>query len=270
MQFGNQTINYPRPFLFSLAPLEKHPNYHQASRISRALCLYDNAGESFLPGQDTATNLVTRHLAFAGAPLLVRSNARLRFRCLPGPQQRSANGDPPERLRRERPVRQETILLGAAGRVRRYAGLAQQAKHSRPLIVVVTKYDSWSSLLDGKRLDPPLGVEFAWLLGHGSRRDRGAFFQRQCELLWKYSPELVSAAEGFAQEVIYIPISRHRGPPEVDPPPHRGDGVRPRNMNPMWAGSVPLLYTPASRWLPGVILCAPQDRRGGKRPRRTA
>ena len=42
-----------------------------------------------------------------------------------------------------RTTRQESILLEAATRVRRYVGLPQNARHNRPLIVVLTKYDSW-------------------------------------------------------------------------------------------------------------------------------
>ncbi|HQU44261.1 MAG TPA: hypothetical protein PK867_15680, partial [Pirellulales bacterium] len=51
--FDQQTVSYPRPFIFSMKPLPTHPGYSTMARLSRALCLYDNAGEHFLPGQDT-------------------------------------------------------------------------------------------------------------------------------------------------------------------------------------------------------------------------
>ncbi len=68
-----------------------------------------------------------------------------------------------ERLQRERAVRQETILSEAAQRVRRYAGLAQSQKHDRPLIVVVTKFDSWKHLLAGATL-PAVRVAITWTI----------------------------------------------------------------------------------------------------------
>src|SRR5262249_38231646 len=60
--FNGQAVSYPRPFIFSLRPLDEHPNRQAVSKLSRAVCLYDNAGEHFLPGQDTASSPVTRHL----------------------------------------------------------------------------------------------------------------------------------------------------------------------------------------------------------------
>ena len=60
---GNQSITYPRPFVFRLKPTKQHPNFEHAQELGRLLCLYDNAGEHFLPGQDTTSSPVTRHLA---------------------------------------------------------------------------------------------------------------------------------------------------------------------------------------------------------------
>ncbi len=250
--FGEQAVNFPRPFLFSLVPMENHLNFAAAARLSRVLCLYDNAGESFLPGQDTATNPVTQHLSLSQVLMFLFDPTQdLRFRqaChgkTNDPQMKKRT----ERLERERPVRQETILLEAAQRVRRYAGLGQTAKHRRPLIVVVTKYDCWSSLLDGLRLDPP------WI--KSSRSDQCAIDLERVEnvsrrirdLLWRLTPELVTAAEGFAEQVVYIPVSATGRGPETDP--NTGAfGIRPRDIAPSWA-EVPLLYA-LSRWQQGIV-----------------
>jgi hypothetical protein len=70
--FGDQRVSYPRPFVFSVAPLEGHPNYARAAKTARALCLYDNAGESFLPGADTAAkprDPASRPLAHVDVPV---------------------------------------------------------------------------------------------------------------------------------------------------------------------------------------------------------
>src|SRR5690606_23716540 len=63
VRYGEQIVNYPRPFMFAVRPLNDHPRAADAEKVSRAFCLYDNAGESFEPGKDTLANPVTRHLA---------------------------------------------------------------------------------------------------------------------------------------------------------------------------------------------------------------
>lgn len=250
--YGDQSVTYPRPFLFTVAPLEQHPNFASAAKMSHVLCLYDNAGESFLPGQDTAASPVTRHLAISRALLFLfdpTQDMRFRRACqgkTNDPQMR----DRQERLERERPVRQETVLLEAAQRIRGQSGLGQQQKHARPLIVVVTKYDCWSGLLDGGQLPAPwVPIEAsgrcAMQLDVVERRS-----QQVRALLWRHTPEFVSAAESFAEQVIYIPVSATGCSPEVDP--HTGAlGVRPKDIRPMWV-ETPLLYAMA-RWMPGLI-----------------
>ena len=52
VNMGSHSVLLPRPFMFTLQPLAKHPMYKQARDISRVISLYDNAGESFLPGAD--------------------------------------------------------------------------------------------------------------------------------------------------------------------------------------------------------------------------
>ena len=63
--FGDQSVSYPRPFMFSLLPLEGHPNLRSAAKAAHSICIYDNAGESFLPGEDASTSPVTRHMALS-------------------------------------------------------------------------------------------------------------------------------------------------------------------------------------------------------------
>ena len=78
--FGQQTISYPRPFLFAMQPQEGHPG-GEPGKWSRMLCLYDNAGEHFQPGQDTASSPVTRHLSRSQAILFLFDPTQdLRFR----------------------------------------------------------------------------------------------------------------------------------------------------------------------------------------------
>ena len=60
------------------------------------------------------------------------------------------------------------------------------------------------------------------------------------DIMSDLAPEFVNAAEGFAEQVIYIPVSALGVGPEVDPA--TGSlGVRPNDVDPCWA-EVPLLY----------------------------
>lgn len=266
--FGDQRVSYPRPFVFSVAPLEGHPNHGAAATAARVLCLYDNAGESFLPGADTATSPVTRHLALSRALMFLFDPTQdMRFRKLcsgktndPQMMERS------ERLDRERPVRQETILAEAAQRVRRFSGLGENQKHPRPLIVVVTKFDTWATLLKVKKLHSPWESN-----SHGSIAAMqldliDTLSQRLRSLLWEVSPEIVAVAESFAGQVLYVPVSATGRSPERDPQTG-AFGFRPKDVKPVWA-EVPLLYA-MSRWMQGLVpyrkAVAGNEKRNGAR-----
>ena len=68
-------------------------------------------------------------------------------------------------------------------------------------------------------------------------------------LLWKISPEIVSAAESFASQVLYVPVSATGRGPETDPETG-AFGFRPKDMKPIWA-EVPMLYA-LGRWTKGL------------------
>jgi hypothetical protein len=155
-----------------------------------------------------------------------------------------------ERLQRERAVRQETILSEAAQRGRRYAGLAQSQKHDRPLVVVVTKFDSWKHLLAGATL-PAVRVAYGGS-SHSAVNVEGIEEVSKLvrTLLWNISPEIVSAAESFASQVLYVPVSATGRGPETDPKTG-ALGFRPKDMKPIWA-EVPMLYA-LSRWARGLV-----------------
>src|SRR5258708_29796418 len=111
------------------------------------------------------------------------------------------------RLDREGSGRQETILLEAAERVRRYTGLSTRAKHSHPLILGVTKYDCWSGLLDKKRLESPWTPSSKPGLCSMQLDVVEQMSRRVRDLLCRIAPEIVSAAESFAEQVLYVPVT---------------------------------------------------------------
>ena len=137
--------------------------------------------------------------------------------------------------------RQDQVLLEAASRIRVYGGLAQNVKYSRPLVVVVTKYDAWACLMNAKPLETDRVVRKV--------KDSVAALDLEAlqevsdsvrSVIDKHAPEMVTAAESFSEHVIYIPVSALGRSPEVAR--QKGFlGIRPRDVNPMWA-EIPMLY----------------------------
>lgn len=258
VMFGTQRVQYPRPFLFSMQPQAGHPNAAQADRRARVVCLYDNAGENFHVGADTTSAPVTRHLALSRALFfLFDPTQETQFRnelLRRAPDNSHLPDNPPTH-------RQETILQEAASRIRRHTGLRQNEKHNRPLIVILTKYDSWSPLLEDLE-DAPPGEPWREV-PHGRPPDGErempftaldlTAIERRSQLLRRmlleYSPEIVTAAEGIAKEVVYVPVSALGWRTHVD---HEGElRIRPADIDPYWV-TVPFLYA-LCRWTPGLI-----------------
>jgi hypothetical protein len=247
---GGRVLKCAKPFIFAVQPNERHPNYQQSKQLSRTLCLYDNAGEHFLPGLESASSPVTQHLSLARALLFLfdpTQHPEFRKAC----RGRSAD---PQMEEQHWAHQQHQVLQEAAKRIRETTGLAQTEKHRRPLIVVVTKYDAWFALTKGKQL------QSEWVVRqHDGRvatldvdklRSLSATVR---ELLVRYAGEVVSAAEGFSNDVIYIPVSALGRGPEVDPVSKKL-AIRPRDIAPMWA-EVPMLYA-LHRSVPGLVTSA--------------
>jgi serine/threonine protein kinase len=241
--YGQQTVSYPRPFLFTMQPRDGHPGGDPA-RLARMLCLYDNAGEHFQPGQDTTASPVTRHLAHSRAIIFVFDPTQdRRFRAAgrgydhTGALARSA-----------RLSRQETILVEAATRFRRHAGCSHASKYERPLVVVVSKFDEWSSQLGIGDDSEPLRMHAGVTGVDVERVESGS--TRLREVLSQCCPEIVAAAEAFARDITYIAVSSLGSCVRLDP----SSGlpcIRPRDIRPYWA-TVPLLYS-LSRAMPALV-----------------
>ncbi|GIW76583.1 MAG: hypothetical protein KatS3mg104_1646 [Phycisphaerae bacterium] len=236
IRLGEQTVHLPRPFLFSIRPLPEHLHYQQAKQISRVICMYDNAGEHFLPGSDNAGSMVTHHLARSRILMFMydpTQDPRFRQRCL------GFSKDP--QLQKDTIVsRQEVTLTEASHRVRKSLGLSPTQKHKVPLIVIIPKYDVWASLLDVRLGDEPYIVSSSGQT-HLVDTEKVEFISNKVRhLLWNTVPDLVFAAEDFCETVIYIPCSATGCSPEID---ESGQifGLRPRHLKPQWV-AVPFMY----------------------------
>jgi hypothetical protein len=231
-----------------MQPREGH-SHSESARLARMLCLYDNAGEHFQPGQDTTSSPVTRHLGRSQAILFVfdpTQDPRFRAAC------RGAGAGGPAAHLAGRSSRQETILNEAAARIRRHAGLAATALYDQPVIIVLSKFDEWNHLIDTDKGGEPwrsqddrMGVDVDRI------EDLSGLLRR---ILRHYCPETVAAAETFARDVTYIAVSSLGPGVQLDPVSGL-PAIRPVDIQPHWV-TVPLLYylsQALSRLIPRVV-----------------
>lgn len=244
---GQQT-QLPKPFLFAVHPAADHPYAADRRRAGTILCVYDNAGEHYGVGQDTALTPVTRHLAHARVLMYLfdpTQDPRFRERC------RGVSSDP-QVTEALQTLRQETVLAEAANRVRKHRGLSAYQRYDRPLLVLIPKSDIWGPLLDIDTTTEPIAMPQA---GHGQMAavdvPRIQKVSRKLrELLLQIAPEMVTVAEDFCSDVTYIPVSALGHSPQRHPD-QPGLLIRPRDIRPHWV-TVPILYALA-KWHGGLI-----------------
>lgn len=224
-----QAVTLPTPFQFTLTP------QREANLRGHVLVLYDNAGEHFLPGQESAQAPVTEHLTHSDVVFFmldptqdprIREGADLTT---------DEGGDDTSPALTTGGIRQELVLNEAVVRIRKALGLSAGAKHKALLMVVLAKADMWKPLLrDGLGQEEPI---------HGGQRgnerfDFGAIAHasHDCRaMLESVCPEFVSLAESSFRKVIYVPVSstgtRGERFEEDGKPVYR---YRPRDLRPQW------------------------------------
>jgi hypothetical protein len=228
-----------------MRPRAGHRNAEKANGLARTLCLYDNAGEHFQPGQDTTSSPVTRHIAHSRAILFLFDPTQdRRFRAICRSREVMEVGT----TRDHRLSRQETILNEAAARIRKHMGLSHHAKYERPMIVVLSKSDEWSHLVQPREVGEPWKPDGSMaVIDHGQVDTRSDGLRR---LLANYCPETVAAIEGFASDVTYVAVSALGDRVEINRVTGL-PGIRPKDIEPCWV-TVPLLYS-ISKFSPGLI-----------------
>lgn len=224
---GTQEVFYPKPFSFLLRPLEQHSNANHADRLARSVCLYDNAGEHFLPGYDKTSTPTTRHLAVSDFVMFL-------FDPLQDPRfvNELSTHDTTGRYQRQierfsKPVRQEQVLRECAARMAKYRREAS-GDDTPPLIVVATKCDEWMHLL------PDFNAQMQVERSQGDRALHVQNIQENSEqleqLFKRLVPELTVAADAFSDQVTYLPSSALGIQPDLN-----DDGIatiKPRDLKP--------------------------------------
>lgn len=245
VNFGGADVReFPQAFMYTMQPQDGHPVLDSQSNYGRILCLYDNAGEAFDPSQPRYLETQTAHLAksklllFTFDPTL---DARLQLRILE---------KAPHRLNRIPTISQEPFLQSTATRIRTIRGLNSQDRHDAPLIVVVTKFDVWSDLIDDFDRDSVPWRQVNSRLGVVNAVDHAEILEmsdRIRKFLEQTTPEVVTAAESSFDQVIFVPVSSlgwQNAPGDVVV--EGGDRtwdyrIRPIDIRPFWV-EVPVLY----------------------------
>lgn len=231
-----RVVTLPQPFSFRMRLLPEHHNYVRIPKNGRVFCLYDNAGEHFLPNASTANSPGTKHLAVSKSLLFVFDPTQHHTvrKVLSG------RATDPQINSQARSTRQDQILTEAARRIRADRGMAPDERDNRPLIVVLTKYDAWASLVKNTELKSKWAMKRSadGVVRLNVRQIRKLSDEFR-KVMKKYCPEVVAAADAFSEDVIFIPCSALGcSPTKLD------DGalvINPRDVKPIWA-EVPLLY----------------------------
>jgi hypothetical protein len=238
--------------------MPNHPLLQKANRTQQVICVYDNAGEHFLPGADNISEPVTRHIAKSDVLLFIfdpTQDVRFRAACTEQVNDPQMN---PERfgmkndmLNRIQSIRQETILTNIISQIRNLKLLSSREKITIPLIIVLTKYDAWRQLVRGKFLtgkapherNPWKRTNVETTCAYNSDRVK-EYSQILRTMLLNLIPNLVSTAESSVEKVSYIAVSATGGPPELGEADEQGIRplcYRPINVKPIWA-EVPLFH----------------------------
>jgi hypothetical protein len=232
----------PKPFLFAIRPVNQHPAAAGPVTRCRTLVLYDNSGVHFNPGRDTDAQPVTTHLARADVLFFLLDptlDPRVRSRLIDvlGGPAAAAAVDP--QLREDQPVRRQDVCFAeVARRIRARTGIALDAGHPKPIVVVVNKMDLWERLLSAPVGSEPVVSDVGRPTGAVALDQIGLTSLAVREFLSGLCPELLATIEDFATDVTYIPVSATGCSASIK---ENGLGVSAADLKPRWV-TVPFLY----------------------------
>lgn len=240
-------IRFLKPYLFSLQALEGHHKYNTETAYS-TICLYDNAGESYDPGQDSEDTPFTRHLKYCHAIFFLLDplqDSNFRKACT------TVSNDPQLDLRNQRQInnssflttqRQEGIFQEMVRRFRFLRQLPPNQKTRIPLVIVVTKFDIWAPLLGINDLS---NFPTCWKDIPGSTRailNPGIISEtseKTQELVQKYMPTFCATIQQFSDNTCFIPVSATGCAPTKNE--HGLLAFRPCDLKPVW-NEAPMLH----------------------------
>jgi len=221
-------VALPRPFVFSVASTTE-------TAEPCSLIFYDNAGEHFQPGRDSADSPGAQHVASSNGILFLFdpfNNPEFR-------RQLSNCVDP----QLDNPVidQQSIILSEMKVRIAKLLKLELTQKIDTPLALLVGKSDVWIHLLGDQLLQNPVR---AGALDLEAVRFNSNLVR---QLMKKTCPAVVANAESISRNVLFFPVSSFgHSPVKIGPGDYAPD---PRQLKPFMV-EIPVL------WL--LSLIAPQ------------
>lgn len=242
-RIDGQDMLLPRPYLYTVQPRHNETQAGPEEHHARTICLYDNAGEQFLPGSEVGNSPVIDHLGRSEALLFVFDpiqEADFRRECI------KKGCDDPQVTEAPFVHSQADVLTKVISRIRNLTRLPATKLYDKPLIVIVNKYDAWKQLLDKELTTPDKIVAEDGKGKFAFDVDRLLRFSRKIErILQQLTPDIVNEAKSFADEVVFIPVTTTGGPPMYNQPENPGE--RPEllfkrgELKPRWV-ELPVLF----------------------------
>lgn len=212
-------VRLPKPFVFRMTGRER-------SEDGFSIVFYDNAGEHFEPGRNSADSPGAQHIAVASGIFFL-------FDPLYNPEfRRKLDGHSDPQLAQRRNDQQDILLAESEARIKEILGLSSCERISTPLAVIAGKSDAWLKLLGDEPLLPTLECSPE---GSRIRLDHiQSNSNRVRALLLSVSPSIVANAEAISSDVMFFAASPLGHPPVQfeDSEGHMRIGPDPAKLNP--------------------------------------
>jgi hypothetical protein len=192
-------VRLPKPFVFRMSARE-------AAEDGFSIVFYDNAGEHFEPGRNSADSPGAQHIAVAAGIFFL-------FDPLYNPEfRRKLKGHADPQLAQRRNDQQDILLAESETRIKEILGLSSSERIATPFAVIVGKSDAWLEMLGDEPLLP--AIESGPRGGSRIRLDNlRANSERVRDLLLDVSPSIVANAEAISSDVMFFAASPLGHPP---------------------------------------------------------
>jgi hypothetical protein len=212
-------VRLPKPFVFRMTDKERGED-------GFSIVFYDNAGEHFEPGRNSADSPGAQHIAVASGIFFL-------FDPLYNPEfRRKLEGHSDPQLAQRRSDQQDILLAESETRIKEILGLSSSERISTPLAVIAGKSDAWLEMLGDAPLLPALdcGPDGARIRVDHIRENS----DRVRNLLLGISPSIVANAEAISSDVMFFAASPLGHPPVrfEDSEGHIRIGPDPVRLNP--------------------------------------
>jgi hypothetical protein len=185
----DRMVTLPKPFVFSLS------GEAEDGSDACSVVFYDNAGEHFQPGQDSARTPGAQHIASSDAIFfLFDPTINSDFR-------RSLVGGEDPQLASQVSDQQDVILAETEVRMKKLLGLTKREKVDTPMAVIVGKCDAWIDQIGVDRFRDPI-VDGTLDL---SAIEENSSLVR--EMMMEICPYIVANAETISSDVVYFAAS---------------------------------------------------------------